>query len=160
MQRGGWVPPRTQPSRATPQVDEGSEVFDEELLSPDAPLDERIAQMIRFEESREASFLSEFNAESVDGDWAATWESNLTTNLEGALSQIDGFDGMSVECRKERCLAEAKWKNYAAAEVGMNAASDATKGACATAVFIRPPEDREAPYQHSVRFSHCQDAPS
>lgn len=160
-QGGGWARAREfTKSRSTPRKTSAApSSFDEEPLSPDAPFDERKAQVIRFEEARESSFLAEFNGESVDSAWATTWESSLTTSLEGALAEYDGFDGMSVECRRERCVAQAKWKSFSAAQAALGAASDATKGACATSVFVPPPDDPKAPYEHRVRFSHCQDEP-
>lgn len=129
--------------------------------APDAPLsrEARLQKQIDFETAREEAFMAKFEAESVDGDWASQWESQLTSALEGTLGRQTGFSNMTIECRSERCVAQAEWGDYNSATLALGAAADATKGACATSVFMPPPADPSAPYRHAVRFASCQDEP-
>lgn len=132
----------------------------EQPEGPPPSAEQQRMKVIEYEAQREAAFIGEFEAESVDGTWAAQWEPQLTSTLEGVLSDHTGFVGMTIECRSERCVAEATWDDYKSATGAIGATMDATKGVCGTSVFMPPPDDPEASYRHSVRFFGCQDDPA
>lgn len=127
---------------------------------PGLPSEAEIAEELRHQQAREDDFRARFDAESVDAQWAARWESGIATALDSSLGELPGFGEISIECHRTRCLAEASWDSYSAATLALSTAADATKGACATSVFMPPPVDPAAPYRHVLRFSSCQDAPS
>lgn len=123
---------------------------------PEQSEENRIARKIQFAQQAESDFISDFEREVLNSQWANQWEDSIDGWLVSNMSSLPGFESSEVECRSERCVATVAWSNYTAAGASLQSAMTLTAGRCRTAVLMTPPTDDTAAYEHKIRFVRCQ----